>query len=101
MDELTLQLRLAREAAARTALAYAHAGFAVAIDDFWQGGTQGADHLPFLGTACQRVLSQATALVRADIKRHPKMGWQVVDFSDLTVEETVDLILTRTRTGPA
>lgn len=125
--ELTLQLRLAREAAARTALAYAREGFAVAIDDFWQGETTDDDYLPLLDSSCHRVLlrpsmeatlarlaarspgegsfkevlAQAIALIHGDMDRHPKTGWQVVDSSGLSVEETVDLILILTRTDPA
>ncbi|PNY81750.1 phosphotransferase-like protein [Deinococcus koreensis] len=125
-DELKLQLRLARGAAARTALAYAGAGFAVAIDDFWQGETPDADYGPLQGHGVHRVLlqpsleatlarlaarrpdeasfkgvlAQATLLIRADMDRHPKTGWQVVDSSDLSVGETVDRILEQAQVVP-
>lgn len=44
------------------------------------------------------VLAQAIALIHADMNRHPKAGWQVVNSSELSVEETVDLILVLTGT---
>lgn len=125
-EELARQLRLAREAAACTALAYAEEGFAVAIDDFWHSDTPDAAYAPLLGAACQRVLllpsvetnlarlharspeegsfkvalAQAIGMVHGDIDRHPKMGWHVVDSSDLGVEATVDLILELTGRTP-
>jgi predicted kinase len=117
--ELTLQLRLAREVASRAALTYAQAGFAVAIDDFWQGEVTQSDYRSLLATAVQRVLlrptlevtlarlaarrpgegsdkaalAQAIRLVGAEIDRHPKTGWALVDSSALDVEQTVDRIL--------
>ncbi len=113
------QIRLAREAASVMARTYADAEFAVAIDDFWFGETPDADYkhhigrpvhrillLPNLETTVKRlhdrnpaegsfkqILEPAIRSVYATIKAHSKIGWNLVDSSDLSVEETVDLIL--------
>jgi predicted ATPase len=120
-DETDLQFRLAREAAADMAARYAVASFAVAIDDIlapdetercFVSRLPGARvHRvflqPSLETALSRnairtnksfdtsVLTETLRLVHGRISAFPyaEKGWQVIDTSDLTVEETVDLIL--------
>ena len=126
-DEVTRQLLLAHEAAARIAQTYGQAGFAVALDDFWFGDAPGADYVRILGPELHRVIlrpSRTTALERLAargagsesfrgmlamgiaevddaLERHPKVGWRTIDSSDLSVEETVDRILHETQTTPA
>lgn len=123
-EELGRQLRLAHEASACVAQTYAQAGFAVALDDFWFGDVPDADYAKILGPDLHRVIlrpSRATALIRLaergkdgdsfkqilaqaiaevdnELERHPKIGWHVIDSTDLTVDETVDRILNATRT---
>jgi len=123
-EGLELQLRLARESAARMARAYAEAGFAVAIDDFWYGDTPDAHYSlstsvhrivlnPSLEATLARlygrnpdegsfkaVLEQAICELYPAIQTHPRVGWCAVDSSHLSVEQTVDLILERTHTQP-
>ena len=125
-DETQRQLRLAHQTAARMACTYADAGFAVAIDDFWFGDAPDADYAPIIGTRLQRILllpTQEVALERLytrdkaegdfkpllelgirfvydAVKNHPRTGWQVVDSSQLSVEQTVDRILELTRIQP-
>jgi adenylylsulfate kinase-like enzyme len=115
------QLRLARESASVMARMYSDDGFAVAIDDFWLGENPDEDYnrkisrritrvllLPKLETTLQRlyarnpdegsfkqILERAIRSLQAGIQGHPKMGWLVIDSSDLSVEQTVDLILER------
>ncbi len=123
-EGLELQLRLARESAARMARAYAESGFAVAIDDFWYGDAPDA-HYPFTSAvhrivlnpsleatlarlrgrnpdegSFKSVLEQATRELYPAIQAHPKLGWCAVNSSHLSVEQTVDLILERTHTQP-
>jgi chloramphenicol 3-O-phosphotransferase len=125
-DETQRQLQLAHETAARMACAYADAGFAVAIDDFWFGDVPDADYAPIIGTRLQRILllpRQEIALERLHardkaegdfkpilelgirfvydaVKNHPRTGWQVVDSSQLSVEQTVNRILELTGIQP-
>jgi chloramphenicol 3-O-phosphotransferase len=111
------QLRLARASAARMALAYSDAGFAVAIDDFWHVEMRDGDYNPIIGNQVQRILllpnlevtlnrlqsrdgsashfEQAIRFVHHAIEIRPELltGWHVVDSSRLSIEETVDSIL--------
>jgi predicted kinase len=111
------QLRLARASAARMALSYSDAGFAVAIDDFWHVEMRDDDYNPIIGTRVQRILllpnlevtlnrlrsrdgsadhfEQAIRFVHHTIETRPELlsGWHVVDSSGLSIEETVDCIL--------
>jgi adenylylsulfate kinase-like enzyme len=115
------QLRLAREAASVMARMYSDEGFAVAIDDFWLGENPDEDYnrkisrrvtrvllLPKLETTLKRlyarnpdegsfklILESAVRSLQTGIETHPKTGWLVIDSSDLSVEQTVDLILER------
>jgi hypothetical protein len=43
----------------------------------------------------KQILERAIRSLQAGIQGHPKMGWLVIDSSDLSVEQTVDLILER------
>jgi chloramphenicol 3-O-phosphotransferase len=111
------QLRLARASAARMALAYSDAGFAVAIDDFWHVEMRDVDYNPIIGNRVQRILllpnlevtlnrlrsrdgstshfEQAIRFVHHAIETRPELltSWHVVDSSGLSVKETVDSIL--------
>jgi predicted kinase len=122
--ELLEQLRLAREAASNMARLYNDAGFAVAIDDFWNSELPHSDYMQTLGPNIRRilllpnlevtlerlqsrrqdspgmkqVLGQAIRFLHGEIESQPetKIGWHVVDSSELSVEETVDRILEMT-----
>jgi hypothetical protein len=98
---------------------YSDEGFAVAIDDFWLGENPDEDYnrkisrritrvllLPNLKTNLERlharnpdegsfkqILEQAIRSLQVGIQAHPKTGWLVIDSSDLSVGQTVDLIL--------
>lgn len=122
--ELELQLRLARQTACRTAHVYREAGFSVAIDDFWLEDRPGAYYeglqdacrivlRPSLEVTLERlyarnpgegtfkgVLAEVIPYLHASMDASPADGWQVVDSSLLSVEETVDVILERTGTRP-
>lgn len=120
---LSLQLRLAREGAARLALGYAQEGFAVAIDDFWNGLEPDAPYAAVLGESgfhrvllrpsreatlarlharrpeeggYKAVLEGAIDAVLADIGAHGGAGWHVIDSSQLDVAQTVDAVLAAT-----
>lgn len=117
------QLRLAREGAARLALSYAREGFAVALDDFWNGAAPAAPYAGLLGEhGFHRVLlrpSHEVTLARlharrpgegedkamlevgvhavlADIETHGAAGWHVIDSSEMDVAQTVDAVLAAT-----
>jgi len=122
-DETTRQFALARQAAACTARLYADAGFAVAIDDvMFPAEAEALFSEAFRGCAFHRIAlrpSVQVALARnAGSKTKPfapafltasirdldramttqpfgEFGWIVIDTSNLSVEETVDLILTQ------
>jgi predicted kinase len=110
------QLRLARETASQMAARYADAGFVVVIDDFWlpENPELGFEALsahkvvlfPSLETTLQRLqqrnpgegdfkshLEFAVRLLHPSIAAHAKHGWQVVDSSRQSVEETALEIL--------
>jgi predicted ATPase len=120
-DETDLQFRLACESAAEMARRYADAGFAVAIDDIL--APDEAEELfvsrlprsrvhkvflqPSLDIALHRnatrtnkrfdtsVLIETLRLVneRLSVFPYAEKGWHVIDTSERTVDETVDLIL--------
>jgi predicted kinase len=122
MDDLILQVALARRSASRTAIDYAEAGFAVAIDDFTdphgmadytdlleRPGTYAVLLVPSQDEAQRRVIARsgegegsafirgAIPLVYGDLppyrERFAREGWLVLDSTDLTVDGTVDAIL--------
>lgn len=117
------QLRLARESASKSADLYAHAGFAVAVDDFWFGEHPDRDYrlgpgvhrvvlTPDVDTTLKRlyarsadegafkeVLAGVIRTVHPEIHAHPKVGWHALDSSTLSVEETVDRMLAVTGQG--
>jgi predicted kinase len=121
-EETWRQVAVAREAVCTMAEVYVKHGFAVAIDDFWNGETPDADYhfslpvvrvvlFPDLQTTLKRlyarnpeegdfkaVLEHAIRLIHPTIERHPKTGWIVVDSSHLTVQQTVDFILEQAKT---
>jgi AAA domain len=121
-DELILQIRLARESAIRTALAYSEAGFTVVIDDFvdpyllveYQGLQSHAQlrrlilypdqseahrrNLKRSGLALERSyiddgIRIVYQLLRSAIGQLGRDGWEILDTSALTVEATVSQIL--------
>ncbi len=119
--ETARQFRLARQAAALTAELYAAEGFAVAIDDVIAPAEardllqQPLAHFPvhrvLLRPSLAATLARNTArtnkpfdtgVLNATIRRlydstdpaeYAAYGWQIVDSSALTVEQTVDTIL--------
>jgi chloramphenicol 3-O-phosphotransferase len=118
-DAAAAQFALARANAVQMALRYSAAGYAVAIDDVLLSYDFDADYAPhFQGQQPQRVLLLPRLEValqrnasRTNKDFHPDTlvgvithlhaqyssmnacGWQVLDSSDMTVEETVDAIL--------
>lgn len=120
---LVEQLRLARESAVHTALAYREAGFVVAIDDFWDPNSRLEEYsalqqepevykillYPSQQVAQERNLKRSGpseinayiaggirevyAHLPADAAFLQRRGWVVVDTTDKSVEETVDEIL--------
>ena len=123
------QFELARVAAAQVAALYNQAGFAVAIDDVISPSDARAafdDALdgralhkvllhPNLDTALERSASRTSkpfdptvldATIRAlhastVAEQYGAMGWQVIDSSALTLEQTVDQILEGITQAPA
>jgi predicted kinase len=121
-EPLVRQIALARATAARMALAYHDAGFAVVIDDFWDGN-HAADYAPLLDhPALRRVIllpDEAEARRRnrarsgdtpaqayidegirsvyaqlAPVLEHLTAdGWRILDTSTLSAAETVDALL--------
>ena len=119
-DALIEQLVLARESVTQMALAYNKAGFAVAIDDFWDPVSQLAEYTPLfsLPQVCKVVLYPREEVAHArNLKRsggdmyieegirfgyrnlNPVIatlrtqGWLVLDTTDLDVEASVSSIL--------
>lgn len=119
--ETTRQFRLARQAAALTAALYAAEGFAVTIDDVI-GPAEARDLLqqplarfpvhtvllrPSLSATLARNAARTnkpfdTGVLDATIRRlyastdpaeYAAHGWQIVDSTALTVEQTIDKIL--------
>ena len=123
--ELVEQLALARSSAAAMARSYNAAGFAVAIDDFWDPNSRLAEYAAlFRKPNTVKVLllpSQATAAERARERAGPggdtsylaggihlayaslagkaallsRRGWLVLDTSALDVQATIQQILAR------
>jgi len=120
-NELSEQLRLARESVAETAIRYYKAGFVVVIDDFWDPNSRLVEyHLLFEQPGMHKVLlfpSQQQAQERnkkrsgegdeyiaegiravyeglnADIPNLTREGWIIADSTDRTVNATVEYIL--------
>jgi predicted kinase len=117
------QIALARNSAMHMAKAYCAAGFDVVIDDFWDPHTQLAEYavlegeihfkkvllLPSQSAAEARnrarsgdagqsaYIAEGIRIVYQDLMAVaptlPARGWQVIDTSDKSVEQTVDVIL--------
>lgn len=108
-----LQFRMARRTATEMARIYAHEGVDVIIDDvcfppdfvdhystlFQNGNCRGLMLLPTLATVVERmgiregpwdhVLVDLVPDVYENLKPLPKAGWEVLDSSELSIEETV------------
>ncbi len=117
--ETLKQVHLAREAASSMARLYSDEGFVVTIDDFWYSETPDADYNRKIGQRITRILllpsfeitlkrlysrnkdeehfkqilEQAIRVLHTAITQHLKIGWIVIDSSELSVEETVNQIL--------
>jgi chloramphenicol 3-O-phosphotransferase len=117
------QVALARNSAMQMARAYCNAGFDVVIDDFWDPHTQMADYahleseprfkkvmlLPNQAAAEARnrarsseggpteYIAEGIRIVYRDLlqaaKNLPARGWQVIDTSQMSVDEIVGTIL--------
>ena len=118
--ELVRQIRLAREAAIRMALAYADEGFAVVLDDFWdplgleeyeallaRPGTHGIVLYPTpeearrrnaarspgeAGAYIDEAIPIAYGILAPVIGRLPDEGWLVLDTTSLDVASAVAAI---------
>jgi predicted kinase len=127
-DELALQVALARNSVSHMALTYRDAGFAVVIDDFWDPNRL-ADYRTLFGHSEVRKIvlfpdqaeahrrnqkrsgdSQARAYIDQGIRDVYRLlgkvvadlagqGWLVVDTTGLSIDQTVDVILSATN-GP-
>lgn len=121
------QVALARSSALQMAKAYCDAGFDVVIDDFWDPHSQMEEYARFAGaTPIQKILllpdqtvaetrnrarsgdggssdyiAEGIRIVYQDLVRVapnlPARGWRVIDTTGLSVDETVDAILTPAR----
>jgi predicted kinase len=124
--ELVRQIRLAREAAIRMALAYADAGFAVVLDDFWdppglveyralveRPGTHKVVLYPTADEARRRsrarsggvdntyidmAISVAEEILQPVVGRIPAEGWLVLDTTGMDVDASVAAILAHAST---
>jgi predicted kinase len=118
--ELRRQVRLAREAAVRMAVAYSAAGFAVVLDDFWDPyhleeygellampGVHGVVLLPSQDEALRRSrvrspdgedpyiergVAHAYSVLASVVDDARRDGWLVLDTTDLDVAGTVAAI---------
>jgi chloramphenicol 3-O-phosphotransferase len=125
-QETTRQFALARGNAVRVALAYAEAGFAVAIDDVISAESFHADYAPCFGSlnphrvvlrpslevALHRsatranknfdpaVLERVIRFLYTDLEGMEVHGWQVIDSSELSLDETVNVVLERSGVNP-
>jgi hypothetical protein len=124
--ETTRQFALARASAVSLASRYAAAGFAVAVDDVISAESFQNDYAPHcaelkphrvvlrprLEVALQRnasrenknfdttLLEDVIRFLHADLEGMEAHGWQVIDSSELTLEDTVNLILERSEVNP-
>ena len=118
-DETERQFKLARTVGASAATLYADAGFAVALADVLSPPDVAAHFtdprnrktllLPTLDTALERNATRTnktfntlglTELIRRVygwLQQQDWSGWTILDSTNLTLEETVDAILERTR----
>ena len=125
-EETARQFGLARGNAALMARRYSSAGFAVAVDDVFSSRDFHADYeahfavaqphrmllLPRLEVALRRnaerthknfhpeILIGVIRHLHAEYTAMDVRGWLVIDSSELTVEETVNLILERSGVSP-
>ncbi len=125
-EETARQFGLARGNAALMARRYSSAGFAVAIDDVSSSRDYHADYeahfaetqpyrvllLPKLEVALRRnaerthkdfqheTLIGVIRYLHAEYTVMDQLGWIVIDSSELTVEQTVNLILERSGVNP-
>jgi predicted kinase len=126
-EELVRQVRLAREAAIRMALAYADEGFAVVLDDFWDPLGL-AEYRAFLerpsihrvvlyptpeearrrnrersgddgGAYIDEAIPIAYGILAPVIRRLPDEGWLVLDTTSLDVASAVMAITEHTGRG--
>jgi chloramphenicol 3-O-phosphotransferase len=125
---LVEQLNLARSIAVQMALTYRQAGFTVAIDDFWDPDSRLAEYdalfqelhsyrimlFPSRQAAEARNLNRSGSVeagqyiaegirlvyenLQSQLPSLSSQGWQIVDTSGLSVEESVAQILRSTRT---
>lgn len=125
-DELAQQINLARGSAVHMALAYRDAGFAVVIDDFWDGNHP-TDYQALLGQAdvhkivlypvqdeahrrnlqrsgdspARSYIDEGIRIVYQQlnpvISQLGESGWHVLDTSRLDIEASVRAILNLTR----
>jgi hypothetical protein len=121
---LVEQIRLAREAAIGTARAYAAAGFAVVIDDFWdphglveyRALVEGGEVEPVLlypsedaarrrnaarsaaegGPGAERAIGHSYGMLASVVERLGREGWVVLDTTEMDVAATVAAILDAT-----
>lgn len=128
--ELIEQLALARKTAAQMAIDYARAGFHVVIDDFWDPVSRLVEYdglwaLPGVykillypsqeaAEARNRKRSGSEQAIeyiasgirlvyhnlRAEVEHLRGEGWQVVDTTHLSIDGTVDLILSASKDAP-
>lgn len=127
-EELAQQVALARSSAVHMAFLYQQSGFAVVMDDFWDGNhlsdyqtlfgspdlhriilfpRQGEAHqrnLKRSGESSDReYLDQGIQIVyqelSAEVEKLGQEGWVVVDSTSLGIEETATNILKRTASG--
>jgi predicted kinase len=126
-EALVEQLALARSTAVRMALTYRQAGFAVVIDDFWDPGSRLAEYdalfqepdayrimlFPSRQAAEARNLKRSGSVeagqyiaegirlvyenLQPQLSQLSSQGWQIVDTSGLSVEQSVIQILGRMR----
>ena len=124
-QDLIEQLALARAIVAQMAIAYSNAGFAVAIDDFWDSNSRLSEYqalyqrpdlhrimlFPSQRAAEERnrkrsgpgdgsaYIAAGIRLVyeslQAELPNLERQGWMVVDTTDRSIEATVDHILAR------
>ena len=121
--ELVEQLELARQTAIEMALRYQRSGFWVAIDDFWDPYSQLKEYRPLINkpnvikiilkpdiditlkrnharqppSTFRDHMDDAIRKVNDDLDQHRSklmaQGWQILDTSTDTIEETVSRIL--------
>jgi tRNA uridine 5-carbamoylmethylation protein Kti12 len=125
-EETGRQFVLARASAIKVATIYNEAGFAVVIDDVISSENLHKDYIPNFGNLkpypilllpskevnLQRnatrenknfdttILEQVIGYLYEELSQMDHADWLVIDSSDLTLEQTVDLILARVGVSP-